>query len=271
MGRHFAGWQSRSEDGDDSELETAPRRRNCAHDCHRAGLDHGGDIRSGRSRTVVGGSGRGWRHRRIDRFDNRQEARPPGRGQHRRGAGNPLRRSVHHPSSPRGMVSPPVAPSTPVAGPAGSPAALVRASSAVPSTPVAPAGFTSGPGTCFLNGTINASGTASGFMSSPGTCILNGTSIARGTASGFMSSPGTCILNGTSIVMTTDGSGRAPTPRSRRTGDRGTQSVSQPRTVATPSGNAAATKAVCRRPLCAGARAATGASSPDRAGSAYSG
>ena len=49
-------------------------------------------------------------------------------------------------------------------------------------------------------------------MSSPGTCILNGTSIARGTASGFMSSPGTCILNGTSIVMTTDGSGRAPTP-----------------------------------------------------------
>ena len=45
-----------------------------------------------------------------------------------------------------------------------------------------------------------------------GTCILNGTSIARGTASGFISSPGTCILNGTSIVMTTDGSGRALTP-----------------------------------------------------------
>ena len=104
----------------------------------------------------------------------------------------------------------------------------------LPSSPVAPSGFTSGPGTCILNRTINASGTASGFMSSPGTCILNGTSIARGTASGFMSSPGTCILNGTSIargtasgfmsspgtcilngtsiVMTTDGSGRAPTP-----------------------------------------------------------
>ena len=73
-------------------------------------------------------------------------------------------------------------------------------------------GFTNGPGMCILNGTSNASGTASGFMSSPGTCILNGISIARGTASGFMSSPGTCILNGTSIVMTTDGSGRAPTP-----------------------------------------------------------
>ena len=58
---------------------------------------------------------------------------------------------------------------------------------------------------------MNASGT-SGFTSGPGMCILNGTINASGTASGFMSSPGTCILNGTSIVMTTDGSGRAPTP-----------------------------------------------------------
>ena len=97
MGRLFKDWRSRTEEGDESELETPPRRRNCTHGCHRAWLDHGDDVRSGRFGMVVGRSGRGWRHRRIDRFDNRKEIRPLGRSQLLEGAGNPLRWSLHHP------------------------------------------------------------------------------------------------------------------------------------------------------------------------------
>ena len=131
----------RTEDGDDPELETTLGRRTRAWHCHRAGLVPGGNLPSGRFGMVVGRRDRRRDHRRTDRLDARRQDRSPGRAPRHHGSGSLLRRSVHRPSSPRGMASPPVDASARMARLAGAPGALARALGSVSPSPVArPAG-----------------------------------------------------------------------------------------------------------------------------------